>query len=91
MSRGTPSSKSYSSKTSAMEGHSLGELEKVWEDLAASEARIRMMDKLAAFKVGFNDVENFNLGLRFNATRPIPARSCGAGVKDCRVKELDLI
>ena len=24
-------------------------------------------------------------------TRPIPARSCGAGVKDCRVKELDLI
>ena len=23
-------------------------------------------------------------------TRPIPVRSCGAGVKDCRVKELDL-
>ena len=23
-------------------------------------------------------------------TRPIPARSCGAGVRDCRVKELDI-
>ena len=67
MSRGNPKFKSLSSKTSAIEGHSLGELEKVWEDLAASEARIKMMDKLALFKVGFNDVENFNLGLIFNS------------------------
>ena len=42
-------------------------MEKVWEDLAASEARIKMMNKLANFKVGFNDVENFNLGLIFNS------------------------
>ena len=67
MSRGTLLNNSHSPETSAIEGHSLGELEKTWEDLAASEARIRMMDKLAAFKVGFNDVENFNLGLIFNS------------------------
>ena len=52
-------------ETSGSEGYSLGELEKLWTNLAASEARINMMDKLATYKVGFNDVENFNLGTYF--------------------------
>ena len=40
---------------------------KIWEELAASETRLKMMDKLAHFKVGFNDVENFNMGLVYNS------------------------
>ena len=56
-----------SDKTSAIEGYSLGELEKIWKDLTASEMRLRMMDRLQRYKVGFNDVENFNLGLIYNS------------------------
>ena len=40
---------------------------KIWEELAASEARLKMMDRLTHFKVGFNDVENFNIGLIYNS------------------------
>ena len=54
-------------ETSGSEGQSLRKLEKLYEDLAASEARINMMDKLATYKVGFNNVENFNLGRIFNS------------------------
>ena len=42
-------------------------MERIWEELAISEARIRMMDRLATHKVGFNDVEYFNLGVVYNA------------------------
>ena len=42
-------------------------MEKIWEDVAASETRIRMMDRLVQNKVGFNDIEHFNLGLIFNS------------------------
>ena len=42
-------------------------MERVWEEVAVSEARIRMMDRLAIHKIGFNDVEHFNLGLVFNS------------------------
>ena len=41
--------------TSAIEGKSLGELENIWQEVAASEERLKMMDKLAELKVGFND------------------------------------
>ena len=54
-------------KTSDIEGISLEKLEKTWKDLAASESRIKMMDSLQKIKVGFNDVEYFNLGLIYNA------------------------
>ena len=53
--------------TSGREGPSLGEMERVWEEVAVSEARIRMMDRLAIHNIGFNDVEHFNLGLVFNS------------------------
>ena len=67
MGGGKVSHLNFSLFTSASEGKSLGELEGIWQDLAASEARINMMDKLITYKVGFNDVENFNLGLIFNS------------------------
>ena len=53
--------------TPALGGRSLGEIEAIWEELAASVARIKLMDRLAEFKVGFNDVEMFNMGLIFNS------------------------
>ena len=53
--------------TSAIEGLDLGEMERVWQELAASEMRLQLMDNLEKHKVGLNDVEYFNLGLKFNA------------------------
>ena len=56
-----------SNSTSGIEGYSLGEMRKIWVDLASSEMRLNMMEKLEQYKVGFNDVENFNLGLIYNS------------------------
>ena len=53
--------------TSAIEGYSLGELEKIWKELTSSEMRLKLMNTLQRYKVGFNDVELFNLGLVFNS------------------------
>ena len=52
--------------TSATEGHSLGEMEKVWREIASTEMRINLMNNLIHNKVGFNDIEMFNLGLECN-------------------------
>ena len=65
--RGSNSNQIYSSKTSANEGHNLGEVEKIWKEIAASEMRINLMENLQHYKVGFNDVEFFNLGVHYNA------------------------
>ena len=54
-------------KTSAIEGTCLEELEKVWKELTASEMRLNMMSRLQKIQVGFNDIENFNLGLIYNS------------------------
>ena len=67
MSRGFKQNTNLSIITSAIEGKSLGEIEKTWQDLAASEMRLKMMDSLIKYKVGFNEVEYFNLGLKYNA------------------------
>ena len=64
--RGIPPNLTYRLPTSANEGLSLGEMEGVWKELTASEMRLRMMDRLLKAKVGFNDVELFNLGLVYN-------------------------
>ena len=53
--------------TSAIEGKSLRELENIWKEVAASEARIKLMNKLAEIKVGFNNIESFNIGLKFTS------------------------
>ena len=52
--------------TSDIEGESLGEMEKVWSEVASTEMRINLMDNLIHNKVGFNDVEMFNIGLENN-------------------------
>ena len=54
-------------RPSAIEGVNLGEMEKAWKNLAASEMRLQIMDTLMRYKVGFNDIEYFNLGLVFNS------------------------
>ena len=48
------------------EGESLGEMGRVWNEVAKSEMRISLMDSLKEIKVGFNDIEYFNLGLQYN-------------------------
>ena len=42
-------------------------MSKVWKEVTASEMRISLIDNLNRYKVGFNDVESFNLGLLYNA------------------------
>ena len=59
--------KLFSIPTSIKEGLGLEEMEVTWKNLAASESRLKMMDKLRTLKVGFNDVEHFNLGLLYNS------------------------
>ena len=66
MGEGRLSAFNPSISTSGIEGFSLKELEKTWQELASSEMRLKMMDSLKLHKVGFNDVENFNLGLVYN-------------------------
>ena len=49
-----------------MEGQDLSAMTKIWEDLAATEMRLEMMSELIRIKVGFADIEEFNLGLKGN-------------------------
>ena len=49
-----------------MEGQDLSVMTKIWEDLAATEMRLEMMSELIRIKVGFADIEEFNLGLKVN-------------------------
>ena len=46
-----------------MEGQE-SRVKKVWQDLAASEMRIRLMRELGKFGVGFGVIENFGINLR---------------------------
>ena len=49
-----------------IEGKDLSEMERLWEDIAASGVRIKLMLDLKQKKIGFNDIENFSLGLEYN-------------------------
>ena len=49
-----------------MEGQDLSVMTKIWEDLAATDMRLEMMSELIRIKVGFADIEEFNLGLKGN-------------------------
>ena len=64
-----PKSKPKPSKvptTSTAEGKDLGLMVKAWQNLAASECRIELMNKLKILNLGLADVEEFNLGLKVN-------------------------
>ena len=56
----------YSSVTSQVEGKELGELRKLWKDIAGSEERLKLMSELRKRKIGFNEIEMFNLGLEYD-------------------------
>ena len=66
LARGCKNTYSTSDSTSDTEGSSLGEMEGVWREIASTEMRINLMDNLIYNKVGFNDVEMFNIGLENN-------------------------
>ena len=53
--------------TSVSEGLNLGEAGRIWRELAASEMRIGLMDRLRKLKVGLNDVEHFRLGIIYTS------------------------
>ena len=82
--RGSNLNSISSSNTSANEGHNLGEVETVWKELAASEMRINLMENLQHYKVGFNDVEFFNLGIHYNAKM----KTCNDKVDKKKVEEV---
>ena len=48
------------------EGTDLSAMPDIWEDLARTETLLQLMKELTKIKVGFADVEEFNLGLRGN-------------------------
>ena len=46
-----------------MEGPELRVTKELWQDLAASEMRLSLMRELVKLKLGFKEIEEFNLGL----------------------------
>ena len=61
----TQPNKQFSDNTS-IEGKELGELKKLWRDIAASEVRLKMMSDLKQLKLGFNEIEQFSLGQQYD-------------------------
>ena len=57
---------SFSQITFKVEGKDLGEMKKIWQDTAASETRMNLMAALKSKKVGFREIENFSLGLKYH-------------------------
>ena len=49
-----------------MEGQDLSVTKKIWDDLAATEMRLKLMSDLLNINVGFADIEEFNLNLKGN-------------------------
>ena len=56
----------FSSITSKIDGRDLGDLSNTWRDTATSEARLKMLTVLKKKKLGFNEIEQFGLGLKYN-------------------------
>ena len=56
----------FSSITSNIDGKDLGDLVDTWKDTAASEARLKMITILQRKKLGFNEIQQFGLGLKYN-------------------------
>ena len=52
--------------TSKLEGKYLSEMQQVWRDTAASEMWMNLITDLKGRNLGFNEIENFSLGLRYN-------------------------
>ena len=91
----SPKQTKFSDITSKyLEGKDLSEMEKLWKDIAASEVRIKLMSEIMKKQVGFNDIENFSLGLEYNLksdklkgeytkpTKPIIQAAMGLKIRD---------
>ena len=57
-----------------MEGLDLSAKREIWEELARTEMRLQLMTELIKLKVGFADVEEFNLNLKGNLKNPNSGR-----------------
>ena len=56
----------FSDLTRKIRGKDLSELLKIWKDIASSEVRLKLMTELRNKNLGFSEVENFRLGLKYN-------------------------
>ena len=56
----------HSDITSRLDGWELGGMLKLWKECAISEARIKLIAELKNKKLGFNEIEQFGLGLRYS-------------------------
>ena len=52
---------SSSTSTTKVEGQELGEEERVWREIAASEARLALMKNMVKEKLAFADLEEFGI------------------------------
>ena len=56
----------FSNITSYIDGADLGDLLDTWKDMAVSEARLKRITVLKNKNLGFNEIQQFELGLRYN-------------------------
>ena len=56
----------FSDLTPKIGGKDLSEMIKIWKEAASSELRLKLMSELKNKKLGFNEVENFSLGLVYS-------------------------
>ena len=56
----------FSSITSIIDGQDLGDLRDIWRNTATSEARLKMITVLQNKKLGFNEIQQFGLGLKYS-------------------------
>ena len=56
----------FSDLTPSIGGKDLSELLKLWKDIAKSEIRLKLMVELRKKELGFNEIENFRLGLKYS-------------------------
>ena len=91
----SPNKTRFSDITSKyIEGQDLSEMTKLWTDIAASEVRTKLMSELKKKEIGFNDIENFSLGLEYHLksdkmkgeltkpTKPIIKAAMGLKIRD---------
>ena len=55
----------YSDITSIVDGQVLGDMIQVWKDTAVSDSRLNMIAELKHKNIGFNEIEQFGLGLKY--------------------------
>ena len=55
----------YSDITSIVDGQVLGDMMQAWKDTAVSDSRLNMIAELKQKNIGFNEIEQFGLGLKY--------------------------